>query len=156
MKNAAEFQVNEDDVFGRIASRYDLLCDLFSFGIHRLWKRRVAQLISQEPWIRLLDVASGTGDIVLRILDGKRLAEGYEVIVSDISPKMLAIAKQRLSRYSKYTDFQTLDAHSISRIGTSSLTTPHSLCTLTPKILKPCATDQTVLKPKSPGQRTRS
>ena len=37
-KNAAEFQTQHDDVFGRIADRYDLLCDLFSFGIHRLWK----------------------------------------------------------------------------------------------------------------------
>jgi len=38
--NAAEFAWKSDDIFGRIASRYDLLCDVFSFGIHRLWKRR--------------------------------------------------------------------------------------------------------------------
>jgi ubiquinone/menaquinone biosynthesis C-methylase UbiE len=36
-ENAAEFAWQHDDVFGRIASRYDLLCDVFSFGIHRLW-----------------------------------------------------------------------------------------------------------------------
>jgi ubiquinone/menaquinone biosynthesis C-methylase UbiE len=39
-----------DDVFGRIATRYYLLCDLFSSGIHRLWKRRVATLIARESW----------------------------------------------------------------------------------------------------------
>ena len=40
--NAADFTWQKDDVFGRIASRYDRLCDAFSFGIHRLWKERVA------------------------------------------------------------------------------------------------------------------
>ena len=39
-QNAAEFAWQNDDVFGRIASRYDKLCDVFSFGIHRFWKRR--------------------------------------------------------------------------------------------------------------------
>lgn len=65
--NAADFHAQLDDVFGRIATRYDLLCDLFSIGIHRLWKRRVATLIAQEPWTCLLDVAAGTGDVVLRV-----------------------------------------------------------------------------------------
>lgn len=65
--NAADFHAQQDDVFGRIATRYDLLCDLFSLGIHRLWKRRVAALIAQEPWTCLLDAASGTGDVVLRV-----------------------------------------------------------------------------------------
>src|SRR3546814_13326482 len=60
--NAAEFEWRDDDVFGRIASRYDLLCDVFSLGIHRLWKRRVARRIGGEPWSVLLDGATGTGD----------------------------------------------------------------------------------------------
>jgi hypothetical protein len=67
--NAAGFSTSSDDVFGRIASRYDLLCDLFSLCIHRHWKRRVAKLIAQEPWKEFLDVATGTGDIVLRVLE---------------------------------------------------------------------------------------
>lgn len=66
--NAADFDWSQDDVFGRIASRYDLLCNLFSFGIHRLWKRRVARRIADEHWTRLLDGATGTGDIILRLL----------------------------------------------------------------------------------------
>src|SRR3546814_1346674 len=66
--NAAEFAWRRDDVFGRIASRYDLLCDVFSLGIHRLWKRRVARRIADEPWYVLLDGATGTGDIILRLM----------------------------------------------------------------------------------------
>jgi ubiquinone/menaquinone biosynthesis C-methylase UbiE len=53
--NAASFDSRADDVFGRIAGRYDVLCDLFSLGIHRLWKRRVAHLIAQERWSGMLD-----------------------------------------------------------------------------------------------------
>jgi ubiE/COQ5 methyltransferase family len=66
--NASRFNTAADDVFGRIASRYDLLFVLFSLWIHRSWKRRVAALIASEPWSRLFDAASGTGDIVLRVL----------------------------------------------------------------------------------------
>ncbi|HVY24023.1 MAG TPA: class I SAM-dependent methyltransferase [Steroidobacteraceae bacterium] len=46
--NAAEFEWKTDDVFGRIASRYGFLCDIFSFGIHRIWKQRVARRIASE------------------------------------------------------------------------------------------------------------
>src|SRR5687768_2075208 len=67
--NAAEFAWQEDDVFGRIATRYDKLCDAFSFGIHRIWKRRVAQRIASESWSTLLDGATGTGDIILRVVE---------------------------------------------------------------------------------------
>jgi ubiquinone/menaquinone biosynthesis C-methylase UbiE len=59
-ENAAEFYTQHDDVFGRTAGRYDLLCDLFSFGIHRLWKRNVAQVLAKESWSQLLDSATGT------------------------------------------------------------------------------------------------
>jgi hypothetical protein len=52
--NAASFIPAADDVFGRIAARYDFLNDVFSFGIHRLWKRRVARVIAAEDWQNLL------------------------------------------------------------------------------------------------------
>ena len=83
-ENAAEFAWQHDDVFGRIATRYDLLCDVFSFGIHRFWKRAVARRIASEEWSVLLDGASGTGDIVLRLLAHQETA-GRTVIASDIS-----------------------------------------------------------------------
>src|SRR6185436_17721780 len=93
-ENAAEFAWQHDDVFGRIASRYDLLCDVFSLGIHRLWKRQVARRIAAEPWETLLDSATGTGDIVLRILSHEATA-GRRIVASDISQKMLAVAQRR-------------------------------------------------------------
>lgn len=119
-KNAAEFYSQQDDVFGRIASRYDLLCDLFSFGIHRLWKRKVAKIIAKESWSQLLDCATGTGDIILRVLHHKKLEQHQEIIASDISPQMLAIAQKRLNS-KNHIDFQVLDAHSIPNITTASI-----------------------------------
>jgi demethylmenaquinone methyltransferase/2-methoxy-6-polyprenyl-1,4-benzoquinol methylase len=119
--NAAEFYAHQDDVFARIATRYALLCDLFSFGIHRLWKQRVAAIIAKEPWSRLLDCATGTGDIILRVLSRKRLQPDQTMIVSDISPQMLSIARRRLSHINAALEFQLLDAHSIPDVRSSSV-----------------------------------
>jgi len=120
VKNAAEFYTQADDVFGRIADRYDLLCDLFSLRIHRLWKRKVARVIAEESWSRLLDCATGTGDIILRVLQRKKLEQHQEIIASDISPQMLAIAQERLNSAIKI-DFQVLDAHSMLGISSASV-----------------------------------
>ena len=116
IENAAEFYTQQDDVFGRIAHRYDLLCDLFSLGIHRLWKRRVAQVIAREPWSQLLDSATGTGDIILRVINHKNLQHHQKIIASDISPKMLAIAQKRLMAANSSIEFRLLDAHRIPDI----------------------------------------
>jgi demethylmenaquinone methyltransferase / 2-methoxy-6-polyprenyl-1,4-benzoquinol methylase len=120
-ENAAEFNVQQDDIFGRIAGRYDLLCDLFSFGIHRLWKRRVARVIAKEPWLRLLDCASGTGDIILRVINNKEIQEGQQIIASDISPQMLAIAQRRLVAANSSVKFRLLDAHSMPDLPAQSV-----------------------------------
>jgi ubiquinone/menaquinone biosynthesis methyltransferase len=120
LENAAEFDVRQDDVFGRIAGRYDLLCDLFSLGIHRLWKRRVAQIIAQKPWAYLLDCATGTGDIILRVVQNKNLQEGQKILASDISPQMLAIAQKRLISFDSFIELRMLDAHSMPDIPSES------------------------------------
>jgi demethylmenaquinone methyltransferase / 2-methoxy-6-polyprenyl-1,4-benzoquinol methylase len=119
--NAAEFNVASDDVFGRIAGRYDILCDLFSLGIHRLWKRKVASRIVQEPWNCMLDAAAGTGDVVFQVVQRERIQPHQSVIVSDISPQMLAIAQRRAGIFSKTFDFRLLDAHSMPSIDTGSI-----------------------------------
>jgi demethylmenaquinone methyltransferase/2-methoxy-6-polyprenyl-1,4-benzoquinol methylase len=115
-KNAAEFETRQDDVFGRIATRYDLLCDLFSFGIHRLWKRSVAAVIVKEQWSQLLDCATGTGDIILRVITRKKIKDNQIILASDISPQMLAIAQKRLISTNAQIEFQILDAHSLPSI----------------------------------------
>ena len=119
-ENAADFAWRHDDVFGRIASRYDFLCDVFSFGIHRLWKRRVAQCIASEDWSTLLDGASGTGDIILRLMAHKA-TDGRTVIASDISTKMLAIAERRLAEHGEKVLFKQLDAEAMTSIGDRSI-----------------------------------
>jgi demethylmenaquinone methyltransferase / 2-methoxy-6-polyprenyl-1,4-benzoquinol methylase len=119
--NAAAFNTANDDVFGRISSRYDLLCDLFSLWIHRYWKKRVAALIASEPWNELLDVASGTGDIVLRVLARQPTATTRRIVASDISPNMLAIATRRLARLGQDVELRHLDAHSMPSIPSHSI-----------------------------------
>lgn len=118
--NAAEFVWQRDDVFGRIAHRYDRLCDLFSLGIHRLWKRRVAQVIAREPWATLLDGATGTGDIILRVLPGV-VGQGRTIWASDISPKMLAIAERRLTAHGHTVALRQLDAERMPTISSESV-----------------------------------
>ena len=119
-ENAAEFAWQHDDVFGRIAARYDLLCDVFSLGIHRLWKRRVAERIASEAWSTLLDGATGTGDILLRLFARQQPA-GRTVIASDISEKMLAVAQRRLSRHARSIRMQQLDAEAMPSIADASV-----------------------------------
>jgi demethylmenaquinone methyltransferase / 2-methoxy-6-polyprenyl-1,4-benzoquinol methylase len=118
--NAAEFSPKADDVFGRIAGRYDLLCDVFSLGIHRLWKRRVARIIASEPWDHLLDGATGTGDIILRMLGNAHL-HGRGITAADLSPPMLAIAQKRLAAHSGRIKFQVLDAQAMPEVADSSV-----------------------------------
>ncbi|HYN53615.1 MAG TPA: ubiquinone/menaquinone biosynthesis methyltransferase [Methylotenera sp.] len=118
--NAAEFSRHNDDVFGRIARRYDKLCDVFSCGIHRLWKRRVAKIIAKEEWDTLLDGATGTGDIILRVLGNKSIQE-RTVIASDVSLKMLTIAKQRLGHFHESVSLRQLDAESMPSIASDSI-----------------------------------
>jgi len=118
--NAAEFSRHNDDVFGRIATRYDKLCDVFSCGIHRLWKQRVAKQIAKEKWDTLLDGATGTGDIILRVLDTISIKQ-RTIIASDVSLKMLAIAKHRLGRYHENVNLKQLDAESMSSIASNSI-----------------------------------
>ena len=121
-QNAASFDPGADDVFGRIAGRYDVLCDIFSLGLHRRWKRRVARHIAAAPWHRMLDAAAGTGHIVLRVVRGApELAGAREIIVSDISPAMLAIARRGADALNARLDFRVLDAHAMPTIASASI-----------------------------------
>lgn len=119
--NAASFGPDKDDVFGRIADRYDFLCDLFSLGIHRLWKRKMASAIALEQAMVMLDVATGTGDIPYRITSAGVLQEGQRLIVSDICPQMLAEAKQKLRGHDQFVEYRLLDAHDMPEIETVSM-----------------------------------
>jgi demethylmenaquinone methyltransferase/2-methoxy-6-polyprenyl-1,4-benzoquinol methylase len=56
-------------VFDSVADRYDLMNDLMSLGVHRLWKNALVDWLVPRPGIRMLDVATGTGDVADRMLD---------------------------------------------------------------------------------------
>lgn len=79
-------------VFTRVASRYDLMNDLMSAGIHRLWKDAMMDWLAPRPAQSLLDVAGGTGDIAFRFL---KRAPGARATVLDMTESMLAEGRQR-------------------------------------------------------------
>ena len=81
-------------VFDSVASRYDLMNDLMSFGIHRLWKRLTVELSGVRRGQRVLDLAAGTGDLSERFA-GLVGAEG-QVVMTDINAAMLAHGRDRL------------------------------------------------------------
>lgn len=82
------------DVFDRVADRYDLMNDLMSLGIHRLWKRFAIRLAGVRPGHTVLDLASGTGDLIIRLAD--LVGPTGQVIMSDINAAMLQHGRDRL------------------------------------------------------------
>jgi demethylmenaquinone methyltransferase/2-methoxy-6-polyprenyl-1,4-benzoquinol methylase len=80
-------------VFDSVAARYDLMNDLMSGGIHRLWKAELVERLNPRPGQRVLDVAGGTGDVALRILD--RAGPDVQVIVCDVNERMLRRGRDR-------------------------------------------------------------
>jgi demethylmenaquinone methyltransferase/2-methoxy-6-polyprenyl-1,4-benzoquinol methylase len=80
-------------VFTSVAGNYDLMNDLMSGGMHRLWKNRFVAKVKPRPGEQILDMAGGTGDIAFRMA-----AKGAKVTVSDINPDMLAVGKERARR----------------------------------------------------------
>jgi demethylmenaquinone methyltransferase/2-methoxy-6-polyprenyl-1,4-benzoquinol methylase len=73
-------------VFSNVAPKYDIMNDVMSFGVHRLWKDTFIKMLNPKDGTKLLDVAGGTGDIAFRFL--KKAHNGH-VTVCDINPEML-------------------------------------------------------------------
>jgi demethylmenaquinone methyltransferase/2-methoxy-6-polyprenyl-1,4-benzoquinol methylase len=80
-------------VFDSVAGRYDLMNDLMSGGIHRLWKRTMIDRLAPQPGEIFLDVAGGTGDIAFRI--HARTGGAAHVFVCDLTPAMLEVGEDR-------------------------------------------------------------
>jgi demethylmenaquinone methyltransferase / 2-methoxy-6-polyprenyl-1,4-benzoquinol methylase len=85
------------EVFASVAPRYDLMNDLMSAGVHRLWKNTLVDVLNPRSGERFLDVAGGTGDIAFRIVDRLRRkgGEGPDVTICDINPAMLEVGRDR-------------------------------------------------------------
>ena len=79
-------------VFTKVASKYDIMNDVMSMGIHRIWKDAMMDWLAPRPGQRLLDVAGGTGDVAFRFL-GR--AAGSSAVVCDMTESMLIAGRQR-------------------------------------------------------------
>ncbi len=82
-------------VFDSVAERYDIMNDVMSFGIHRLWKWLAIHLATVRPGQRVLDLAAGTGDLARRL--ARLVGEEGEVVAADINAAMLGRGRQRLT-----------------------------------------------------------
>jgi len=114
-------------VFAAVAPRYDLMNDLMSGGLHRLWKDRLVETLRPQPGTVHLDVAGGTGDVAFRVLDALRRAERTRrscgrpeppggpgcVLVSDINPAMLAEGRKRADAAGRRSLETALDASGV-------------------------------------------
>lgn len=81
-------------VFHSVAGRYDLMNDLMSFGIHRIWKRFTIERSGVRNGQRVLDIAGGTGDLAK--VFAKRVGDSGEVVLADINGSMLDVGRTRL------------------------------------------------------------
>ncbi|WP_117315112.1 bifunctional demethylmenaquinone methyltransferase/2-methoxy-6-polyprenyl-1,4-benzoquinol methylase UbiE [Chromatocurvus halotolerans] len=82
------------DVFDSVATRYDLMNDLMSAGIHRLWKRFTIELSGVRSGNSVLDIAGGTGDLAEKF--SQLVGDGGRVVLADINASMLRVGRDRL------------------------------------------------------------
>jgi demethylmenaquinone methyltransferase/2-methoxy-6-polyprenyl-1,4-benzoquinol methylase len=81
-------------VFASVAGKYDVMNDLMSFGVHRLWKQFTLSFTALRPGQHALDVAGGTGDLAAGML--RQVGKSGRVVLSDVNPAMLEIGRDRL------------------------------------------------------------
>ena len=81
-------------VFSSVASRYDIMNDLMSGGLHRLWKRRMIQVAAVGAGSRVLDVAAGSGDIAMGL--ARKMGPSGRVVLTDLNGPMLAEGSRRV------------------------------------------------------------
>ncbi len=98
------------DVFQSVASSYDLMNDLMSGGLHRLWKKFTVDLANVQPGEKILDVASGTADLARAF--AKRAGAGH-VWQTDINEAMLKVGRDRLANDGLVTPIALADAEKL-------------------------------------------
>ena len=83
-----------NEVFSSVSSRYDLMNNLMSFGMHHLWKQEAIKQLNLQPYHKVLDLACGTGDLTIKI--AKELNQDGHLIGCDVNQDMLYIGKDNL------------------------------------------------------------
>ncbi|MFQ6371883.1 bifunctional demethylmenaquinone methyltransferase/2-methoxy-6-polyprenyl-1,4-benzoquinol methylase UbiE [Shewanella sp. YIC-542] len=81
-------------VFHSVATRYDIMNDVLSFGIHRIWKRFTIESAGARPGMKVLDLAGGTGDLTAKF--SHLVGDSGEVILADINDSMLKVGRSKL------------------------------------------------------------
>lgn len=92
--NTAEKASKVADVFHSVAAKYDIMNDLMSFGVHRLWKRFAIDCSGVRPGQKILDLAGGTGDLTAKF--SRIVGEKGQVILADINDSMLKVGRDKL------------------------------------------------------------
>jgi demethylmenaquinone methyltransferase/2-methoxy-6-polyprenyl-1,4-benzoquinol methylase len=92
------------EVFSSVAGKYDLMNDLMSLGIHRVWKRFFVATAQVSKGDRVLDLAGGTGDIAALLRD--RVGDTGEVVLGDINGEMLRVGRDRMLDRGKVHGFE--------------------------------------------------
>ena len=92
----AEKEERVRHVFDSVAKKYDLMNDLLSLGMHRLWKRRCIASAAVKPGMKVRDIASGTCDLAMAFA---RLAGDENVTATDINHEMLACGRARMRAF---------------------------------------------------------
>ena len=82
------------EVFHSVAAKYDIMNDVMSFGIHRLWKRFAIELSGVRPGQQVLDIAGGTGDLTRAF--SREVGQGGKVVLADINDSMLKVGRDKL------------------------------------------------------------
>lgn len=98
------------DVFHSVAHKYDVMNDLMSFGIHRIWKRLTIESSGVRTGHKVLDIAGGTGDLTMQF--SKRVGHTGQVVLADINASMLEVGRDRLldKGYGSNIDFVQANA----------------------------------------------
>ncbi|MCH1920831.1 bifunctional demethylmenaquinone methyltransferase/2-methoxy-6-polyprenyl-1,4-benzoquinol methylase UbiE [Shewanella sp. A3A] len=81
-------------VFHSVATRYDIMNDVLSFGIHRIWKRFTIECAGARPGMKVLDLAGGTGDLTAKF--SRLVGDSGEVVLADINDSMLKVGRAKL------------------------------------------------------------
>ncbi|MBB1060871.1 bifunctional demethylmenaquinone methyltransferase/2-methoxy-6-polyprenyl-1,4-benzoquinol methylase UbiE [Marilutibacter spongiae] len=92
------------EVFSSVAGKYDLMNDLMSLGIHRVWKRYFVSTAQVKRGDRVLDLAGGTGDIALLLRD--RVGETGSIVLGDINGEMLRVGRDRMTDKGRVGGFE--------------------------------------------------
>lgn len=82
------------EVFHSVAAKYDVMNDVMSFGVHRVWKQITIDQSAVRPGHKVLDIAGGTGDLAKKFC--KRVGRTGEVVLADINASMLQVGRERL------------------------------------------------------------